>query len=239
MSKAERNRIKIRVRTAMEAQARMEGRFLGGRPPYGYLIVDAGPHPNPAKAADGKRLHRLDLDPEAAPVVRRIFAMFTAGHGIYAIAEALTRDGIPCPSAHDPQRNTHRCGVAWNKFAVRAILANPRYTGHQVWNKQRKDEVLIDVDDVALGHIAKLRWNESDKWVWSERIVHPPIIDRETFDRTPSISRTAPVGPMRYGAACGAASASAACKATGPTTPRTTGAGSPPNTHWPTALSIR
>ena len=29
-----------------------------------------GPHPNPAKAADGKRLHRLDLDPEAAPVVR-------------------------------------------------------------------------------------------------------------------------------------------------------------------------
>lgn len=183
MSKAERNRIKIRVRTAMEAQARMEGRFLGGRPPYGYLIVDAGPHPNPAKAADGKRLHRLDLDPEAAPVVRRIFAMFIAGHGIYAIAEALTRDGIPCPSAHDPRRNTHRCGVAWNKFAVRAILANPRYTGHQVWNKQRKDEVLIDVDDVALGHIAKLRWNESDKWVWSEQIVHPPIIDRETFDQ--------------------------------------------------------
>jgi DNA invertase Pin-like site-specific DNA recombinase len=33
MSKAERNRIKIRVRTAMEAQARIEGRFLGGRPP--------------------------------------------------------------------------------------------------------------------------------------------------------------------------------------------------------------
>jgi DNA invertase Pin-like site-specific DNA recombinase len=33
MSKAERNRIKIRVRTAMEAQAWIEGRFLGGRPP--------------------------------------------------------------------------------------------------------------------------------------------------------------------------------------------------------------
>lgn len=32
MSKGERNRIKIRVRSAMSAQAAMEGRFLGGRP---------------------------------------------------------------------------------------------------------------------------------------------------------------------------------------------------------------
>ena len=49
----------------------------------------------------------------------------------------------------------------WAKSAVRAILANPRYTGHQVWNKQRKDEVLIDVDDVALGHETKMRWNDT------------------------------------------------------------------------------
>jgi site-specific DNA recombinase len=63
MSKGERNRVKIRVRSAMSAQAQVEGRFLGERPPYGYVIVDAGPHPNPAKAANGKRLHKLDLDP--------------------------------------------------------------------------------------------------------------------------------------------------------------------------------
>jgi len=43
----------------------------------------------------------------------------------------------------------------------------PRYTGHQVWSKQRKGEVPIDVEDVALGHMTKLRWNESDKWRWS------------------------------------------------------------------------
>ncbi len=112
MSKGERNRIKIRVRAAMAAQAKDEGRFLGGRPPYGYLLADAGPHPNPAKAADGKWMHKLDLDPEAAPVVRRIFGEFIAGHGFYAIAEGLTRDGIPSPSAHDPSRNRHRCGIA-------------------------------------------------------------------------------------------------------------------------------
>ena len=62
----------------MAAQAQIEGRFLGGRPPYGYVIVDAGPHPNPAKAADAKRMHKLALDPEAAPVVQRIFAEFLA-----------------------------------------------------------------------------------------------------------------------------------------------------------------
>ena len=58
----------------MAAQAKDQGRFLGGRPPYGYLIADAGPHPNPGKAGDGTRLHRLDLDREVAPVVARIFA---------------------------------------------------------------------------------------------------------------------------------------------------------------------
>ncbi|GGU79368.1 hypothetical protein GCM10010211_51740 [Streptomyces albospinus] len=33
MSKGERNRIKIRVHTAMASQAKIEGRYLGGRPP--------------------------------------------------------------------------------------------------------------------------------------------------------------------------------------------------------------
>jgi site-specific DNA recombinase len=154
MSKGERNRIKLRVRTAMATQTKIEGRFLGGRPPYGYLLADAGPHPNPAKAAIGARVHRLDLDPQAAPVVARIFARYLEGRGIYAIAEEVTRDGIACPSADDPARNRHRSGVAWSKMAVRAILTNPRYTGRQVWNRQRRDEVLLDVHDVALGHPA-------------------------------------------------------------------------------------
>jgi hypothetical protein len=26
-------------------------------------------------------------------------------------------------------------------------LLNPRYTGRQVWNNQRKEEILLDVDD--------------------------------------------------------------------------------------------
>jgi hypothetical protein len=161
----------------------MEGRYLGGRPPYGYLLIDLGPHPNPGKAATGQRLHGLDLDQKAAPVVARIFAEFVAGTGLYAIAEGLTRDGIPCPSAHDRRRNAHRSGVAWSKGAIRAILTNPRYSGHQVWNKQRKDEVLLDVEDVALGHETRMRWNDPQTWVRSATPSHPAIVTAETFQQ--------------------------------------------------------
>jgi site-specific DNA recombinase len=197
VSKGERNRIKIRVRTAMAAQAQLEGRYLGGRPPYGYRLTDAGPHPNPAKAIDGKRLHALGIDEPAAEVVVRIFAEFIAGRGLYAIAECLTRDGIPSPSAHDPGRNSHRCGLAWSKGAVRAILMNPRYTGRQVWNRQRKDEVLIDVADVALGHMTKMRWNDAGQWIYSDQIAHQPIIDDHTFRHAQRVlaSRRLATGP--------------------------------------------
>src|SRR5579872_5105854 len=113
MSKGERTRIKTRVRSAMSVQAAIEGRFLGGRPPYGYRLADAGPHPNPAKAADGRRLHSLEPHPDYAPVVRLIFASYVAGHGLYAIAEHLTSSGILSPSQADPTRNAHRTGEGW------------------------------------------------------------------------------------------------------------------------------
>jgi DNA invertase Pin-like site-specific DNA recombinase len=50
-SKREITRTRIRVRTAMATQTREQGRYLGGRPPYGYRLADAGAHPNKAHAA--------------------------------------------------------------------------------------------------------------------------------------------------------------------------------------------
>jgi DNA invertase Pin-like site-specific DNA recombinase len=182
MSKGERNRIKIRVRAAMAAQAKVEGRYLGGRPPYGYRLTDAGPHPNPSKAADGKRLHQLEPHPDTAPIVQRIYLEYLSGIGIFAIAQRLTAEGIPCPSAHDRQRNPHRSGIAWSKGAVRTILTNPRYTGHAVWNKQHKHESLIDVEDVALGHETRLTWNQKTEWVYSDHPVHPALVSKTDLD---------------------------------------------------------
>ncbi|WP_396450456.1 recombinase family protein [Actinomadura sp.] len=192
LSKGERNRIKIRVRSAMAAMTVTEGRYLGGRPPYGYQLVDAGPHPNPAKAADGKRLKRLEAHPVHSLVVKWIFAQYIKqqGRGLLDIAEELTRQGIPCPSASDPARNPHRNQLAWSKSAVRTIVGNPRYTGREIWNKQRKDEVLIDVDDVALGHTTKMRWNDRADWIWSEYKVHDALISTEDFERAQQLRQS-------------------------------------------------
>jgi DNA invertase Pin-like site-specific DNA recombinase len=84
-SKREITRTRIRVRTAMAAQARDQGRYLGGRPPYGYRLADAGPHPNKAHAAWGRRAHRLESDPDTAPVVRWMFAQRLAAHSLARI----------------------------------------------------------------------------------------------------------------------------------------------------------
>jgi hypothetical protein len=50
ISKGERSRIKTRVRATMAAMAQTSNRHIGGRPPYGYRLADAGPHPNPSIA---------------------------------------------------------------------------------------------------------------------------------------------------------------------------------------------
>jgi DNA invertase Pin-like site-specific DNA recombinase len=101
-SKREITGTRIRVRTAMAAQACEQGRYLGGRPPYGYRLADAGPHPNREQASWGRPAHRLEPDPQTAPVVRWIFAQRLAGKSIARITRALNDASIPCPSAADP-----------------------------------------------------------------------------------------------------------------------------------------
>ena len=68
------------------------------------------------------------------------------------IARALNDAGIPCPSAADPGRNPHRTGAGWTLGTVTTIVRNPRYTGRQVWNRQRTDRDLADPADISPGH---------------------------------------------------------------------------------------
>ena len=187
-SKREVTRTSIRVRTAMAVQAREQGRYLGGRPPYGYRLGDAGPHPNKAHAAWGRRAHRLEPDPETAPIVRWIFARRLAGYSVARIARALNDAGIPCPSAADPGRNPHRTGAGWTLGTVTTIVRNPRYTGRQVWNRQRTDRDLADPGDIALGHKPVQRWNLPDGWVISRKPAHPALVSEADFIAAQDIS---------------------------------------------------
>ena len=180
-SKREITRTRVRVRTAMAAQTLEQGRYLGGRPPYGYRLADAGPHPNKAHAAWGRRAHRLEPDPVTATIVSWMFGQRLAGHSAARITRALNDAGVPCPSAADPGRSLHRAGAGWTLRTVAAILANPRYTGRQVWNRQPSQAVLVDPANTGLGHRRVQRWNLPKDGVISKHPAHTALVSEADF----------------------------------------------------------
>lgn len=111
LSKAERRRTQLRTRASVMALA-TTGRWLGGRPNYGYRLIDTGlPHPNRSKAAAGAQLRTLEPDAATAPVVRRIFEMYDAGIGFRTIAQLLEGEGIPSPGEIGTTRHPRSAGV--------------------------------------------------------------------------------------------------------------------------------
>lgn len=174
-------RCRWRTTTAMHAQATVQGRHLGGRPPYGYRLVDAGPHPNVQHARWGRRLHRLDPDPVTAPVVRWIFTQRLAGASAAGIARTLNAGGVPSPAANDPVRNPHRHHTMWTVRTIAAILANPRDTGRQVWNRQRTDHGETIAGDKRTSTGTTRAWNPRHVWAVSAQTVHPALISEADF----------------------------------------------------------
>lgn len=197
MSESERQHVQARVRAAMDAQVLNEGRYQGGRAPYGYSVVDGGPYPNPRKSAEGFRLRVLAADEDAAPVVRRIFNEYLDGAGDRAIATGLNRDGIACPSASRPEQNRHRLADGWQSSTVRAILENPRCTGYAVFGRWTRNEVLADPDDVGAGHVVRFRRSGADRVVRSRVRPHPEIVAVEEFTRAQLVRRSRGSGGRR------------------------------------------
>jgi hypothetical protein len=181
VSKGERNRIRIRVRTAMAAQAQQEGRFLGGPPAVRLPARRRRPAPQPRQGrrrqavarTRGRRASRRRGPAHLRRVPRRAWDRRDR--------RPADRRQHPLPVSARSRTEPTPPGTGRGKSAVRAILTNPRNTGCQVWNRQRKDEVLIDVHDVALGHMTRQRWNDPDRWIYSAHLAHAPVIDAETF----------------------------------------------------------
>lgn len=80
---------------ASQQRAASAGRFPG-RPPYGYR-----------KTAHGL----VEVDPDAAAVVRRIFAARAARTGWREIARDLTRDGVPSPTEREQWARSTLYGI--------------------------------------------------------------------------------------------------------------------------------
>jgi DNA invertase Pin-like site-specific DNA recombinase len=183
-------RARHRVLAAMRTQVVEQGRYLGGRPPYGYRLVDAGPHPNRAQARWGRRLQRLGPDPATAPQVRWIFALRLAGQSPAQIARELNERGVPCPSGADRLRNRHRSGWSWSLRTVIEILRNPRYTGREVWNRVTTDR------GGTRGSGSRVSARE---WVVSARLAHAALVSEADFVAAQSVrvQRVASDGTVR------------------------------------------
>jgi len=67
----------------------------------------------------------------------------------------------------------------WTVHTVASILANPRYTGRQIWNRQSTD--LAARSGRVGRRRAVQRWNPSRDWVISKVIAHPALVSERDF----------------------------------------------------------
>ena len=126
-----------RSRRGMEESVR-QGRHTGGRAPYGYLLEEHQ-HPNPAKAREGKRKHRLILDLVRASIVLMIFEDYCLRRlRLGEITDKLNSDleRYPPPAANPKDEMAIK--KTWSRSQIQAMLCNPKYTGYNVWGRHDK-----------------------------------------------------------------------------------------------------
>ncbi len=98
------------------------GFWVSPSAPYGYKRVFV---------ADGpKKRPKLELDPPADSVVRRIYQLAGQGKSTLDITKIFNREGIASPR-----------GNRWLKTTIHRILTNEVYTGTLVWGITAKDRV--------------------------------------------------------------------------------------------------
>jgi site-specific DNA recombinase len=162
-------------RRGMEESVR-QGWHTGGRAPYGYLLEEHQ-HPNPAKAREGKRKHRLILDPTRAPVVLMIFEDYCLRRlGLGEITDKLNEDLDRYPPPLANPKDEMALKKTWSRSQIQAMLRNPKYTGYNVWGRhdKRAGRPLI---------------RPREQWVWSPTPTHPAIVPKELFDRVEERAR--------------------------------------------------
>ena len=130
-------------------EAASRGFWVTGSDPYGYKRV---------YVQDGaKKRPKLELDPPADAVVRRIFDMALQGKSILDVTRALNTDGIPTTN-----------GKRWLKTTIHTILDNEVYTGTLVWGVAAKDRAEpVRVEDAFPAIVSKQEFQRAKKLLGS------------------------------------------------------------------------
>ncbi len=151
-----------KIRAVKRAHA-IEGKFSTSRTPYGYL-----------KGTDEKKT--FQIDPETAPVVKRIFEMYASGISPDKIAAKFNEEDIPSAgriaflrTGRKYNNNEH---PYWEQATIRPILKNIAYLGHLAQQK---------FTSVSYKNHKVIRKDQSD-WVIVYN-THEPIISQELWDK--------------------------------------------------------
>ena len=183
-----------KIRSTFQSKGK-SGKHLTGTVIYGYLWNEAR--------------DQWLVDPEAAEVVKRIFAMTIEGYGPYQIASKLKEEKILIPSAYLAQHGegvnknkTFKDVYGWGSSTICNLLEKREYLGHTINFKTRK-------------HFKdkKSHYVPEDEWTIFEN-THEPIIDQQTFDLVQKIrgnvrrypdgwGEAAPLTGLLYCADCG------------------------------------
>ena len=183
-----------KIRSTFQSKGK-SGKHLTGTVIYGYLWNEAR--------------DQWLVDPEAAEVVKRIFAMTIEGYGPYQIASKLKSEKVLIPSAYLAQHGegvnknkTFKDVYGWGSSTICNLLEKREYLGHTINFKTRK-------------HFKdkKSHYVPEDEWTIFEN-THEPIIDQQTFDLVQKIrgnvrrypdgwGEAAPLTGLLYCADCG------------------------------------
>ncbi len=180
-SKREITRTRIRVRTAMPAQTREQGRYLGGRPPTATgSLMPGRTRTRPTPPGDGGA-HRLEPDPQnraGRAVHIRAAAGRPLGGADHPGAERC-RDPVPVGGGPEAQPAPHRCGVDAEHH--RGLPRQPEVYGPAGVEPPAHRPRSGRPANTGLGHRQVQRWNLPAGWVISARPAHPALVSEADF----------------------------------------------------------
>lgn len=153
-----------KIRAVQRAKGE-RGERVGTNIPYGYMK-----NPDEPK--------QLLPDPEAAPVVKRIFEMYASGTGIRRICSKFFGEQIVSPSVYSFRKNGRKTRgldtnkpYYWEPGTVRFMLSNRIYCGD-----------TVNFQTYSKSNKLKKRIKNDDENMLIFENTHEAIIDRKTFD---------------------------------------------------------
>ncbi len=152
--------ISDKIKSSLAARQK-KGLYIGSLPPFGYQKDESG---------------FLTPDEETKAVVQRIYREYLSGTGLAQLAGKLNQEGIPSPKQHKINKGILRENkgrtYAWLPTTIQQILRSEIYIG-TVSSGAYKNGPLGSGKRVFVPEEERIHVTD----------VHPPIIDKETFQK--------------------------------------------------------